>query len=43
MKKNAKGSDELLPHVEFAYNKVPSKATELSPFLIVYGQNPLTH
>jgi len=32
VKKNLKGWDELLPHVEFAFNRAPSKATNLSPF-----------
>ena len=29
----------MLPHAEFAFNRVPSKATHLSPFQVVYGQN----
>jgi len=29
------------PHAEFAYNKVPSKATSVSPFKVVYGLDPL--
>ena len=40
VKKDIKAWDELLPHAEFAFNRVPSKATGLSPFQIVYGQNP---
>jgi len=32
VKKNVKGWDGLLPHAEFAFNKAPSKATDLSPF-----------
>jgi len=31
----------LLPHVEFAYNKAPSKITGISPFKVVYGFDPL--
>jgi len=42
IKKNIKTWDELLPHAEFAFNRAPSKATGLSPFQIVYGQNPRT-
>ena len=34
--------EELLPHAEFAYNRVPHKTTGLSLFAIVYGCNPLT-
>jgi len=40
VKKNIKAWVELLPHVEFAFNWAPSKATGLSPFQIVYGKNP---
>ena len=32
----------MLPHVEFAFNRTPSKATSLSPFQVVYGYNPST-
>ena len=32
----------LLPHAEFAYNKVPSKTTSLSAFKVVYGVDPLS-
>ena len=42
VKKNAKARDELLTHVEFAYNISPEKATKVSPFQVVYGHNPLT-
>jgi len=28
--------DLLLPHVEFAFNKVPNRTTGVSPFKIVY-------
>ena len=34
--------EEHLPHAEFAYNRVPSKTTGLSPFMCVYGINPIT-
>jgi len=33
--------DLLLPHVEFAYNKAPSRTAGISPFKVVYGINPL--
>jgi len=42
VKKNIKAWDELLSHAEFVFNRAPSKATSLSPFQIVYGQNPKT-
>ena len=42
VKKNVKGWDELLPHAEFAFNRTPSKTTQLSPFQVVYGCNPRT-
>jgi len=42
VKKNIKEWDELLTHAEFAFNRTPSKATGLSPFQVVYGQNPRT-
>ena len=34
--------EDLLPHVEFAYNRVVNSTTSHSPFEIVYGFNPLT-
>ena len=34
--------EELLPHIEFAYNRVVHSTTSHSPFEIVYGFNPLT-
>jgi len=34
--------DEYLPHIEFAYNRVVHKTTNISPFEVVYGFNPLT-
>jgi len=30
----------LLSHVEFGYNKAPSKATRLCPFKVLYGIDP---
>uniref|UniRef100_A0A151UHV2 Transposon Ty3-G Gag-Pol polyprotein n=1 Tax=Cajanus cajan TaxID=3821 RepID=A0A151UHV2_CAJCA len=41
-KNNKKSCDEHLPHIEFAYNRVVHKTTNLSPFEVVYGFNPLT-
>jgi len=37
-----KSWDEYLPHIEFAYNRVVHKITQLSLFEVVYGFNPLT-
>jgi len=42
LKGNHKSWDEYLPHIEFAYNRVVHKTTQLSPFEVVYGFNPLT-
>jgi len=42
MKGNHKSWDEYLPHIEFAYNRVVHKTTNISPFEIVYGFNLLT-
>jgi len=39
---NTREWEELLPHVEFAYNRVMHSTTSYSPFEIVYGFNPLT-
>jgi len=39
---NHKSWDGYLPHIEFAYNKVVHKTTNISPFEVVYGFNPLT-
>ncbi|KAH9698112.1 Endonuclease [Citrus sinensis] len=35
-------TEECLPHVEFAYNRIVYSVTKFSPFEIVYGFNPLT-
>ena len=42
VKKSIKGWNDLLPHAEFAYNRIPSKTTKLSPFQVVYGKSPFT-
>jgi len=42
VKWNIKGWDELLCHTEFTFNRTPSKAPGLSPFQVVYGNNPRT-
>jgi len=42
LKGNHKTWDEYLPHIEFAYNRVVHKTTQLSPFEVVYGFNPLS-
>jgi len=42
MKGNHKSWDEHLPHIEFSYNRVVHKTTNISPFEVVYGFNPLT-
>jgi len=34
--------DLKLPHAEFVYNRAPARATGCSPFLGLYGINPLT-
>ena len=34
--------EDLLPHVEFAYNRVVNSTTSHSSFEVVYGFNPLT-
>ena len=40
MKGNHKSWDEYLPHIEFSYNRVVHKTTNISPFEVVYGFNP---
>ena len=42
IKKNLKSWEDLLPHVEFAYNRDVHSSTNLSHFMCVYGANPLT-
>jgi len=42
MKGNHKSWDEYLSHILFAYNRVVHKTTNISPFEVVYGFNPLT-
>jgi len=42
MKRNHKSWDEYLPHIEFAYNRVVHKTTNISSFETVYGFNPHT-
>nr|KYP49453.1 Transposon Ty3-G Gag-Pol polyprotein [Cajanus cajan] len=42
IKGNKKTWDDCLPHIEFAYNRVVHKTTNLSPFEVVYSFNPLT-
>jgi len=42
MRDNHKSRHKYLPHIEFAYNKVVHKTTNISPFEAVYGLNPLT-
>nr|KYP31501.1 Retrotransposable element Tf2 [Cajanus cajan] len=39
LKGNKKTWDNCLPHLEFAYNRVVHKTTNLSPFEVVYGFN----
>ena len=34
--------EELLPHTEFAYNRVVNSTTSHTPFEVVYGIKPLT-
>nr|KYP34762.1 Transposon Ty3-I Gag-Pol polyprotein [Cajanus cajan] len=42
LKGNKKTWDDCLPYLEFAYNRVVHKTTNLSPFEVVYGFNPIT-
>ncbi|GKE35137.1 transposon ty3-I gag-pol polyprotein, partial [Tanacetum coccineum] len=39
---NLKQWEDLLPWAEFAYNRAPSKTTRISPYMVVYGANPIT-
>jgi len=34
--------EDLLPHIEFAYNRVVNSTTTHTPFEVMYGFNPLT-
>ena len=34
--------ENLLPHIEFAYNRVVNSTTSHTSFEVVYGFNPLT-
>jgi hypothetical protein len=40
--KNLKEWEDLLPHVEFAYNRVVHSTTQMCPFEVVYGFKPIT-
>ena len=40
--RNPRVWENLLPHVEFAYNRAINSTTSHSPFEVVYGFNPLT-
>jgi len=42
VKKDLRGWNLLLSHAELAYNCAPSRTTNESPFMVVYGQNPLS-
>ena len=42
IKSNAKAWDLLLPHAEFAYNKVSSKTMGMPSFKVVYGFETLS-
>jgi len=41
MRDNQKSRDEYLSHFEFEYNRVVHKTTNIFPFEVVYGFNPL--
>ena len=40
--RNPRAWENLLPHIEFAYNRVVNYTTSYTPFEVVYGFNPLT-
>ena len=42
IQKNLKNWEDCLPFIEFVYNRSVHSTTNLSPFEIVYGFNPLT-
>ena len=42
VKKNIREWENLLPHVEFAYNRSTSQTTGCSPFEAIYGMNPIS-
>ena len=42
LRNNPRRWEELIPFVEFAYNRSRHSATQLTPFEVVYGRNPLT-
>jgi len=42
IKSHSKAWYLILPHAEFAYNVAPKKTTDLYPFKIVYGVEPLS-
>ena len=39
---NIREWEELIPHIEFVYNRVVHSSTSHLPFEVVYGFNPLT-
>ena len=42
IKKNLKKWEEVIPHVEFAYNRAKHSTTQKSPIMVVYGFEPST-
>ena len=42
MRDNHNSRDEYLSHIEFEYNRVVHKTTNISPFEAIYGFNPLS-